>query len=122
VRSLKEHVETQLERRADRTGHRPKKREHDDALFKDLITTLELDHESPKSEQLLRSISLGNGDLYLFLGRNPDWRHRLQAQLLEINKALEKLERHLEVKQAEKQRIRALQKAIQKKTKASSTN
>jgi hypothetical protein len=114
VTSLKEFVKSRLEKRVSRTRHRHGERERDDAFLKGLIIEFERNQESRKAKHLILLITHASSGLHDFLKTHPAWKARLQNQLLEK----EKTERQLQIREAEKKRIRTLQRAIQKQVKA----
>ena len=118
IKSLKEYVQESQEGRKSRARYATREREYMNARYKDLITSLEHSSKSPKGRELLSEIKAQGFFLRLFLGRNPEWRPRLKAALFEFEHATKKAEGEQKRRHLEKERAKALRKAIHKQLKS----
>ncbi|HEY1470283.1 MAG TPA: hypothetical protein VGF61_14665 [Candidatus Acidoferrum sp.] len=117
IKSLKEYVQEGQESRESRAQRSIREREYIDARYKELISSFEHNYKSPKGRELLFAIRANDFSLRLFLKRNPEWRPRLKAKLVELERATKKVEGEQERKQLEKERTKELHKAIHKQLK-----
>jgi hypothetical protein len=114
----KEYVQESQEGRKSRARYATREREYMNARYNDLITSLEHSYKSPKGRELLSEIKAHGFILRLFLGRNPEWRPRLKAALFEFAHATKKAEGEQKRRHLEKERAKALHKAIHKRLKS----
>jgi hypothetical protein len=117
VQSLREYVERNEEKREERTIRRRQEWERIETRYIALIRALERNPGSPEAQELLREIPYGDWHLRLFLKRNPEWKPRLRAKLLELKRIDDKTRMKEEKKQSEKQRTKKLLGTIQKQIK-----
>ncbi len=120
LQSLKEYVENNQENRKGRHGRHRRDRELITERCKALVTALEQSPASAKARVFLREVEASGSwgwDFSLFLRHNPDWRPRLEKAWLKAARAAEKDGMERQEKAAEKQRAKALIRAIQKRAK-----
>jgi len=120
VKSLKEYVERNLEKRDDRALRRHQEHDLITARCTARIAELERNPDSPRAQRFLREVASGGSrgwDFRLFLRWNPGWRPRLERAWLAAMRATEKAEMKRQKKEAEKQRTKALLNTIQKQAK-----
>jgi len=118
VMSLQKYVKRNQEARLTRPEWARKERERVDTAYKEQITALEQDSESPKAKKFLREINVSVWHLNLFLKRNPEWKPRLEHQLSELRRSEAKARLKRETKNAQKRRADLLRGTPSTQTKA----
>jgi hypothetical protein len=117
VKSLREYVEQNQEHREKGASRKQRYQEQIKARYVAFIAALERDPDSREAQELLREISYGGWHLRLFLKDNPEWRPRLRAKLVEINRLEVKAKLKREKKESEKRRVKKLKSALQRQIK-----
>lgn len=118
IKSLKEYVPERQEGRKSRARYATREREYLNARYQDLITPLAHSYKSPKGRELLSEIKAHGFFLRLLLGRNSEWRPRLKAALLSLSPRSKKAEGEQKSRHLEKERAKALHKAIHRQLKS----
>ncbi len=120
VKSLREYVEKNLERRESRALRRHQERDLITTRCTERIVELERNPASRRAQAFLRDVAAGGSwgwDFHLFLRWKPEWKPRLEKAWLSASRAVEKAEMKRQKKEAEKQRTKALLKTVQKRAK-----
>jgi hypothetical protein len=120
VRTLREYVERNSEKRESRAFRRRQERELITERCLARIAAMERDVESKEALALLREIAMSGSwgwDLSRFLRWYPDWKPRLVKKLQEAERAVGKARMKQKKKETEKQRAKTLRNSIQKQMK-----
>jgi hypothetical protein len=112
VHSLREYLQYSRERRAGRDGGVRKRREQSDAEWRNCITAVERSPSSLSTAQRLVRLTRWAHEKRMFLGRNSEWKLRLQKALAATKTLEAKLKLKRETKEAQKRRTENLKQSI----------